>query len=52
MADKADDKNKRTVKKLSAGSRSKPKTTEKGKADDPPGAGDSVSQDASFSGDN
>ena len=50
MADKVDDKNKKTVKKLSTGSRSKPKTTEKGKADDPPE--DSVSQDASFSGDN
>ena len=50
MADKADDKNKKTVKKSSTGSRSKPKTIEKGKADEPPE--DSVSQDASFSGDN
>ena len=50
MADKVDDKNKKTVKKSTTGSRSKPKTTEKGKADDPPE--DSVSQDASFSGDN
>ena len=50
MADKVDDKNKKTVKKSSTGSRSKPKTTDKGNADDPPE--DSVSQDASFSGDN
>ena len=50
MADKVDDKNKKTVKNSSTGSRSKPKTTEKGNADDPPE--DSVSQDASFSGDN
>ena len=50
MADKVDDKNNKTVKKSSAGSRSKPKTTEKGKADGPPE--DSISQDASFSGDN
>ena len=32
MADKADDKNKKTVKKSSTGSRSKPKTTDKRKA--------------------
>ena len=35
MADKVDDKNKKTVKKSSTGSISKPKTTEKEKADDP-----------------
>ena len=50
MADKVDDKNEKTVKKSSTGSRSKPKTTDKRNADDPPE--DSVSQDASFSGDN
>ena len=50
MADKVDDKIKKTVKKSSAGSRSKPKTTHKGNADYPPE--DSVSHDASFSGDN
>ena len=50
MADKVDDKNKKTVKKSSSASRSKPKTTHKDHADDPPE--DSVSQDASFSGDN
>ena len=50
IADKADDKNKKKVKKSSTGSRSKPKTTEKGKTDEPPE--DSISQDASFSGDN
>ena len=50
MADKVDDKDKKTVKKSSTGSRSKPKTTKKGKADDPPEG--FISQDASFSGDN
>ena len=49
IIDKVDDKNKKTVKKSSSGSRSKPKTTHKGNADDPPE--DSVSQNASFSGD-
>ena len=50
MADKVDDKNKKTVKKSSTGTRSKTKTTNKANADDPPE--DSVPQDASFSGDN
>ena len=50
MADKVDDKIKKTVKKSSTESRSNPKTTHKGNADIPPEA--SVSQDASFSGDN
>ena len=45
VADKAVDKNKKTVKKSSTGSRSKPKTTDKGNAEG------SVSQDASSSGD-
>ena len=50
IADKVDDKNKKTVKKSSTGSRSKPKTTHKGNADDPPE--DSVSQNVSFSCEN
>ena len=50
VADKADDKNKKTVKKSSTRSRSKSKTTDKRKADDLPE--NSVSQDASLSGDN
>ena len=53
MADKVDDKNKKRVKKSSSGSRSKPKPTHRGNADDPRRTGqDSVSQDAPFSGDN
>ena len=36
VADKVDDKNKKTVKKSSSASRSKPKTTHKDHADDPP----------------
>ena len=50
MTDKADDKNTKTAKKSSTGLRSKSKTTDKRKADDLPE--NSVSQDASFSGDN
>ena len=36
VAVKVDDKNKKRVKKSSSGSRSKPKTTHRGDADDPP----------------
>ena len=50
LPDKADDKNKKTVKKSSIVSRSKSKATDTRKADDLPE--NSISQDASFFGDN